>query len=206
MSKIFNIKNIGLNKILWFLTMSDVFTWGLYIVITSFIGIYLSTKFGDSTLEIVGIGVACFNFAKGFFQIPIGYVADKLKTDKDDIMFLSLGNVLMGLPYVLLPIITTPILYYIGMFLVGLGGALNIVNWRKLFAKHLPKGHEGMSYAAYDTIMSLCMILFGLLMGFISSLGEDVFGAAISLIGIFIIFSSFWALMIFFTKKRNGTL
>ena len=205
-NKLFNLQSFGLNNIIWFLTMSDVFTWGLYMVITSFIGIYLSTKFGENALEIVGIGVACFNFAKGFFQIPIGYITDKLKTNKDDIIFLSIGNILMGLPYVFLPFISHPNFYYVGMFSVGLGGAMNLVNWRKLFAKHLQKGHEGMSYASYDTIMSISMILFGLVIGFVSSLSEHIFDIAISVIGILIICSSFWVLMIFFAKKKNGTL
>jgi MFS family permease len=199
-------KKFGLNKVIFLLTMSDVFTWGLFMVLTSFVGIYLSGKFGEKALEVVGVGVAFFNFSRGFFQIPIGYITDKIKRDRDDIILLSLGNIMMGIPYMLLPWVVSPIGYYIGMFIVGLGGALNLVNWRKLFAKNLEAGREGMNYAVYDTVMSIAMIIFGLIIGIVTSVGQQYFDTVIFCVGLAILLSGFWSMSIFFVTKRKSNL
>ena len=37
-------QNFVINKIIWYLTASDVFTWSLYAVISGFTGIYLAKK------------------------------------------------------------------------------------------------------------------------------------------------------------------
>lgn len=199
------LKKVGLNKVIAFLTLSDMFTWGIYMVFTSFIGIYVATKFSENALEIVGIGVACFNFSRAFFQIPIGFITDRIKKDRDDIALLTLGNLLMGVPYLILPFMQAPLVYYLAMFVVGLGGAMNLVNWRKLFAKNLVEGKEGLNYGVYDTAMSTFMIIFGLIFGFISRLGESYFDAIIFGIGILIMSSGLWSVSLYFVKDRKSS-
>lgn len=203
-TKLTLIKKIGMNRVITLLTMSDLFTWGIYMVFTAFIGIYVATKFGESALEIVGVGVACFNFSRGFFQIPIGYITDRITKDRDDIAFLTFGNLLMGAPYLVMPFMQSPVVYYIAMFIIGLGGAMNLVNWRKLFAKNLVEGKEGLNYATYDTFMSISMIIFGLIFGFISGLGEAYFDAIVFGIGILIMSSGIWSLSLYFVKDRKS--
>ncbi|RMD77585.1 MFS transporter [Candidatus Dojkabacteria bacterium] len=197
------LRRFGLNKVIFYLTMSDVFTWGLYMVLNSFIGLYLAHKFGGQAIEVVGIGVAMFNFSKGFFQIPIGLLTDKIEKDRDDIFVLCVGNIMMGLPYILLPFITTPVFYYVAMFLVGLGASMNLVNWRKIFAKNLVKDKEGFNYAVYDTTMSASMVFFGLILGYAFSLGEKWFDLIMFLIGIGIISSGFWVVLIYFNRSKK---
>ena len=41
-----------LNKVIWYLTASDIFSWGLYIPLTSLIGLYLSQVLEVGTVEI----------------------------------------------------------------------------------------------------------------------------------------------------------
>lgn len=192
------------NRVIFFLTMSDIFTWGLYVVINSLVGIYLSHKFGANAIEIVGIGIAVYNVAKGGFQIPIGIIADKIKNDKDDIILLTVGNLLLGLPYIFYPHLTSTTMFYALQFVIGIGAAMNLVNWRKLFAQNLEMGNEGLTYGLYDTIMSLAMILFGVLAGTIANMGEKYFDFVMTVVGILMISSGFWVVGIFYVKNRKS--
>lgn len=197
-------KEFRINKVIAFLTLSDIFTWGLYLVITSLVGLYLATKLEQNAVEIVGIGVAIYNLAKGGFQIPVGMLTDKIKKDRDDILFLTAGNLFMGAPFLFYPLISTPLLFFVLQFFIGLGSAMNLVNWRKLFAKNLDTGKEGLEYGAYDTVMSLSMVGFSLAAGLIANISEQYFDFVMVSIGTLMISSGFWSISLFFVQKRKS--
>ena len=113
------MSNFSLNRVIWLLTFSDIFTWGILLIINVFLGLYLAEKFGTKAIEIVGIGTACFYLARVITQIPVGIITDRIKKDRDDIIFLITGNVLMGIPFLLLPTITTPFAFYVLQFIIG---------------------------------------------------------------------------------------
>ena len=192
-----------INRVIWLLTLSDIFTWGLYLIINSLIGIYLSNKLGGNTIYYIGVGTGLYYLAKGGFQIPIGVITDKLKGDKDEVIALLLGNILMGLPYFFFPSITSPVMYYILEFIMGIGAAMNLVNWRKLFAKNLDSGKEGFDYAIYDTIMSLTMILMSLIAGYIASINQSYFDLVMYAIGSLMLSSGIWVISIYFYKVKK---
>lgn len=200
------LKKFSLNRVIWLLTLSDIFTWGVYMIIAGFVGLYLSQKLGFNPVEILGIGTAVFYFAKGTFQIPVGIITDRIKHDKDEILFLLIGNILMGMPYFFFPSIQSPLGYYILQFIIGLGAAMNLVNWRKIFASNLQKGNEGVDYGVYDTIMSYSMIFFSVLAGLTANLGESYFDLVMISVGSLMILSGVWVSMIFTTKRRAGSL
>jgi len=195
-------KRFALNKVIWFLTLSDIFTWGMQLIIIGFVGLYLSKKLGYDPVEVIGVGTAIFYFGKGVFQIPIGVITDRIKKDKDDITALLIGNFLMGTPYLLFPLISQAWHYFVLQFFIGLGGALNLVNWRKLFAKNLDKGKEGLDYGVYDTIMSFAMIFFSVLAGLIANQGQQFFDLVMISVGLFMISSGIWVIGIFFSKRK----
>lgn len=194
------------NRVIWLLTASDIFTWGLYIVVSAFVGIYLSHKLEVDTIEILGIGTAVYHFAKGFFQIPIGVFTDKVKSDRDDIILLFLGNLLMGIPFLFFPLITDSLFYFFLQFVIGVGAAMNIVNWRKLFAKNLDNGREGFTYGLYDTIFSLAAVLFSVIAGFVAGISEDYFNMVMIAIGILIMSGGLWSISIFLVRKRKTNI
>lgn len=194
---------ININKVIVYLTLSDIFTWGLYLIINSFVGIYLAEKLDGAVLEFIGVGTAIYYIVKGSLQIPIGLIADRIKKDKDDIIFLLLGNVLMGLPFLFYPLIQSQYLYFLLQFVLGTGSAMNLVNWRKLFAKNLDKGKEGLEYGAYDAVMSLTMSFFSALAGFISNISETYFDIVMISIGLLMISGGFWAASIFTVENRK---
>ncbi len=193
-----------LNKVIWLLTTSDIFSWGIFLSITAIVGIYISEKLGYNATEVVGIGVGISYLSRGISQIPIGAITDNIKKDRDDILFLTAGNLLMGLPFVFYPVIQSPIFFFILQFIFGLGAAMNLVTWRKLFAKNLDKNREGMSYAIYDTFMSIAIAVFSLIFGYFASLGSDTFDTVIMVVGVAIMSSSVLPALIFDIHNRKS--
>ncbi len=194
-----------INKVLIFLTFSDVFSWGSFTVISALTGLYLANKLGQNTVEYVGIGTAIYFFVRGLAQMPIGHLTDKFKKDKDEIFLLALGIVLMGIPFLFYQKITVFYHYFLLQAIFGLGAALNVTNWRKLFALNIDGGREGRQYATYETIMSLCTGVLSVGGGVIANMGDKYFDLVISSAGLFIILASFWILLIYLLEERKSS-
>lgn len=122
--------------------------------------------------------------------MPIGHLTDKFKKDKDEIFLLALGIVLMGIPFLFYQKITVFYHYFLLQAIFGLGAALNVTNWRKLFALNIDGGREGRQYATYETIMSLCTGVLSVVGGVIANMGEKYFDMVISFSGLFILIAS----------------
>lgn len=192
-----------LNKVVILLTLSDVFAWGPFLIITAISAVYLSMKLDQDIVQMVGIGTSIYFVTRAVLQIPIGLLTDKLKHDKDEIFILTLGVLLMGIPYVFYPQISDPLHYYILQFIFGLGVSLNVTNWRKLFATNVDKGKEGVQYATYETIITLATALLSTLIGVIASLGEIYFDIVIVSAGIIMMLGSIWIILIYKVEKRK---
>ena len=193
-----------INRIIALLTLSDIFTWGIFMVLNAIVGIYLSQKLGANSVQIVGIGAAVMTTARGVFQLPIGELLDRIKHDVDEILVLTLGNIMMGITYVFYPGISTAMFYYVLQFVFGLGAALNLIAWRKLFAQNLDRHDEGLEYGAYGLVMGITSGMFGILAGTVANLSQQYFDKVIVTIGFIMIASSVFALLIFRVKHRKS--
>lgn len=195
------IKNF--NKVVILLTLADVFSWGPYFVISTLAGIYLAGKLGANAIEFIGVGTAIYYFTRALTQIPIGYITDKIKKDKDEIFLLIAGIILMGIPYTLYPLITQPFHFYLLQFIFGLGASLNLSTWRKLFAMNIDSGREGKQYGFYETIVSLSTVVLSAVIGLIANLGDVYFDLVMICSGILMMAGSIWVVLIFKAKKRK---
>lgn len=194
------------NKVLILLTVADVFTWGPYIIISALAGLYLANKFGHDVVQFVGIGTAIYYVTKGVFQLPIGALSDKLKKDRDEIILLFFGVILMGIPFLFYPLIDSPYQYYILQFIFGLGTSLNVINWRKLFALNIKQGREGTSYAKYEAVISVSAAVIGIFVGYIANLGDTYFDIIMSCGGIMMIAAGIWISLIYSIKERKSDI
>ena len=192
------------NKVILLLTLSDTFTWGPFIIIANLSGLYLSTKLGADTVSFVGIGTGVYFLTRAAFQIPIGLLTDKIDNDKDEIILLLLGIILMGIPFLFYPLITEPFQYFVLQFIFGIGVSFNLPNWRKLFAINLDKGKEGFLYGFYETVISISTALFSALIGFVANLGDMYFDIVMRTVGIIMIISSICVLFILKVKERKS--
>lgn len=197
-------RRVVTNKTFWYLTFSDVFTWGFYVIIATISGIYLENKLGDNVVRIIGIGGTIYYFTRGLLQIPIGSVLDRIRKDNDEIITLTIGSVLMGLPFLFYPIISSPVHYYILQFIFSFGVALNVNPWRKLFATNLDMGEEGREYAVYDMINSMFIGIAVLIVGMIANISHFYFDVVIVSLGVLIMFGGVWSALVFTDKKRKS--
>lgn len=193
-----------INKVVMLLTLSDIFTWGPYTIIAALAGLYLANKFGENVIEYIGIGTSIYFITRAIFQIPLGIITDKIKKDKDEISFLLIGVILMGLTFTMYPLITKPLHYFLLQFLFGVGASLNVTNWRKLFALNLQSGQEGLSYAFYETSISIATTLLSLLIGYVAGLGDIYFDTVMYLSGAVMTLAGLWVTLIYTIEKRNS--
>lgn len=202
MTNIYGIKK-HINKIVLYLTLSDIFTWGIIGTVNTLVGLYLAFEFEDNAIEYVGIGLAVSSIVKSLLQIPIGLFTDKIKGDTDELIFLSAGNILMGSPFLFYPLISQPWQYFSLQVVIGIGMALNLVTWRKLFALHLDQGKEGLEYGIYDTMMGISIAAFGIAGGLLASVSERSFDLLMISFGLIMISSSVW---IFLLSKHEKSI
>lgn len=196
--------SIPANKVTALLTASDVFTWGAYYIIATLTSIYLAGKLEGNIVQFVGIGNAVYFIVRGVVQVPFGLIADKFKQDRDEIWLLAVGNVLMGLPFVFFPLIESLEAYLVLQAIFGVGTALNLVNWRKLFSQNIDPNREGAQYAFYDTIISLSSAALGVAGGLIAGLSTQNFDFVMFSFGAIMILSAIFPLVISFIKTRRS--
>lgn len=192
------------NKVLIYLSLSDVFSWGPYTIISMLTGLYLAAKLGENAVQFVGIGTSIYFFTRAVIQLPIGMLTDNYKHDKDEILILFVGVLLMGFPFLLYPYIQNQYQYFFLQFLFGLGVALNLTSWRKLFALNIDNGKEGRQYSKYEIIMSLSTAFICMLGGYIANLGDIYFDTVISLSGVIIMLGGMWSIMIYRYQGRKS--
>jgi MFS family permease len=193
-----------INKVILYLTLSDTFVWGPFIIVANLSSLYLSTKLGADTVSFIGIGTGIYFITRAIFQMPIGMLTDKIENDKDEIILLFLGIVLMGLPFFFYPLITEPFQYYVLQFIFGIGVSFNLPNWRKLFALNLDQGKEGFQYGFYEAIISISTAIFSALIGFVANLGDIYFDWAMRGVGGLMVLAGIWALLILRLKDRKS--
>lgn len=196
----------GPNRTIFLLTLADMFTWGPFLIISALSGLYLSNKLGVDAVKFVGVGTSIYFFTRAAFQIPIGMITDKIKSDRDEILILAIGILLMGLPYTLYPHISIPTHYFILQFIFGLGTSLNVTNWRKLFAMNVDSGIEGLQYGSYETVLSISTALLSLLVGIIANLNSTYFDFVMMISGILMMLGSIWVLLIHSVKNRKSNI
>lgn len=191
-----------INLNIWLLTFNDVFNWGVHYVVTILIGLYLSQKLGYPAIEVVGIGAGLAYLTRGLVQIPLGLLGDRLNSLSDEILLLISGNMIMGLGVIAIVVVTEAWQYYLIQIFFGFGMTLNIVDWRKLFAKNLDVGREGLEYAVYDTSMSLAIASLSAIGGVIASLAPVYFDLVILVIGAIILVSNLWVIPLYRQQAR----
>lgn len=191
-------------KVVLLLTLSDVFSWGVYYSITVIVGIYLAQRLDGNAVEYVGIGTGVYMFTRATLQLPLGYMSDRIKHDRDEIALLVIGNMLMGIPFLLYPIISSAWNYYILQFVFGVGTAMGLIGWRKLFAKNLDKNREGEEYAMYETIMSLATAILGVVAGIVGNISQTYFDLVITCAGVIMVMAGIWPGLLLYVRQRRS--
>lgn len=198
-------KGTGLfSRTFWLLTFSDIFTWGFYLIISALSGIYLQDKLGEDIVKIVGIGGAIYYITRGLLQIPVSRILDRIKNDEDEIIILSIGCMLMGLPFLFYPMITSAGQYYLLQLIFGVGVAMDLNPWRKLFATNLNTGKEAREYATYDMANSIFIAIAVLTVGEIANINQFYFDMMMMTLGLLVMMGGVFSALIFTDRERRS--
>lgn len=147
---------LDINPTVRFLTASDaVFSAGVGLFGPIF-AVYLTEQLPSANaLEVIGVGTSIYLFTRSIGQIPLAYVIDKIKGERDDFYFL-MGGALIG--------IVVPLLYltiseawhlFLIQFLFGIAGAMAFPSWAAIFTRHIDKGREGVEWGMYQTFIDM---------------------------------------------------
>ena len=140
-------------RLLWPFYLT-VLLMGSFAVINPIWVIFFSQKF---TYFQISIGMALSSIAMILFEIPTGALADVLGRK----FSVTLGIVLGGLTFIILPFINTPLLFYLALFLMGVFATLRSGEDEAWMIDRLKRNRkEGLIHDMYIKIQSFYSLGF----------------------------------------------
>ncbi|MFH1510035.1 MAG: MFS transporter [Candidatus Nealsonbacteria bacterium] len=188
----------SINKIIKILTLSDVLLLTGFGFIAPIFAIFINERItlGDpaEAAKVAGFAMAIYWGVKSLLQIPIGNYLDKNHGERDDIIFVILGNLIAALAVFAYIFSSLPWHIYLIQVFYSIGMAMNIPAWTAIFTRHIDKGKEAFEWASRSTAIGIGAGISGALGGlFVSKFG---FNPLFAVMGIFILFSSLLLLII----------
>ena len=153
-----------------FLTASDAALRSSLGLFGPIFAVYLTQRIDTANaLEVIGIGTSIYLFTRSLGQIPLAYIIDKIKGEKDDFYILLVGNTIFVIVPILYLLISQPWHLFAIQFVYGLGAALTFPTWNALFTRHIDKGREGTEWGMYQTTVDMAGAVAAPIGGFIAS-------------------------------------
>jgi MFS family permease len=176
----------SINKIIKVLTCSDVLLLTGFGFIAPIFAIFIDQRItlGNPTeaAKIAGFAMAIYWGVKSIIQIPIGNYLDKNHGERDDIIFVILGNILTALAVFMYIFSYLPWHIYLIQVFYSIGMAMNIPAWTAIFTRHIDRGKEAFEWAARSTVIGIGAGISGALGGlFVSRFGFNLLFVVVSL-------------------------
>jgi len=186
-----------INKVIKILILSDVALIGGIGFITPIFAIFLTSQIKGGNIEVAGYAAAIYWIVKSLVVIPFGQYLDKNHGEKDDLLFIIIGNILGALAIFGYIFSRLPWHIYILQIVYAIGMAMNTPGYTAIFTRHIDKGRE-----AFDWSIRSCLIGIGA--GVSGALGGIIayrfgFNTLFIGVGVFILVS---ALLPFFISKE----
>jgi MFS family permease len=193
------------NKVIKILIFSDLaLLTGLGFVSPIF-AIFLTDNIKGGTVEVVGFAAAIYWITECIVTIPFGRFLDKNSSERIDLIFVIIGNLLSALAVFGYMFASLPWHIYVleAMYAVGMG--MNIPGYTAIFTRHIDKGREAFSWSVRSASVAAGSGIAGALGGIIvSNFGFNVLFSGVI---VFTVFSSFLPFLIFKNMKlKNGAV
>ena len=186
-----------INKIVKVLIVSDFFLnlgWGLLSpVFAIFILKDITMQDPLRAAEVAGFAALFYWITKSFLTIPMGYILDKKRGEKDDFWVMVIGELIMVLVPLGYLLANAPWHIYLLQILYGSATAMAFPSWLAIFTRHIDKGKEAFEWGIESTSIGMGAGIAGGLGGIIAgSLGFGVLfiiTSVLNLVGaVFLIF------------------
>jgi len=161
-------KVVNFNKVIKYLTFSDLLILSGFGLISPIFAIFIINNVNGSNLQVVGIAETIFLLAKGLVQIPTAKIIDKTKGEKDDFGVLFVGSILFSLIPLLYLSMSSPYHLYFIQLLYGVASGITLPAWYAIFTRHVDYGHAGLEWGIYRTLSDLGGALAAALGGFLA--------------------------------------
>lgn len=139
-----------MNKTVKALLIGDGLLWAGIFFNSALAAVFLAEQLGESAITIIGSAFFVFLAARAAPQYWIAQKLDSNRSQVDEFKTAFAGTIVIGLTYAAYALITLPWHLYAISLVSGLGFALYLPAWRKLFNLNLDKGNEGMNSAFLD--------------------------------------------------------
>lgn len=142
------------NGIIRSLMITDALVWTGAFFNSAIAAVYLAQVIPENSVQIIAIGYAVYLMSRSLPQFLIAKILDHNKSYLDETYLAMFGTIIWGISYALFIFISKPWHLYTISILNGIGVAMYLPAWRKMFAKYLDKGQEAKENAFLDSIES----------------------------------------------------
>lgn len=163
------LASIRINKIVQFLTYSDILMLGGWGLVNPILAIFVSGQIVGGDVAIAGLALTTYFLTKSILQIPIARYVDVTKGEWDDFLVMVIGSLLATATAFLFIFARYPWHVYMIQILHGLGSALSYPAWMAIFTRHVDKSQEGLEWSLYFTATDVSSALTAGLGGFMAA-------------------------------------
>jgi len=193
---------ISINKIILILIKADFFFYSALGFVAPVFAVFLTDKLRDGSLEVAGFAAAIYWVVKSIAEIPIGRALDRIKGEKDDLLFLVSGYLIVALVHFGYTQATLSWHIYILEFVYAIGIAIAAPGWAAMFTRHIDKGREGFEWSIEHVAYSIGMGITGALGGILVT--RFGFNTVFILAGIIACFGALLPLIVFRDVNKRG--
>lgn len=139
-----------LNYAISTLVLSDLFLYFGLGLISPIFSIFVLDNIPGATLSTIGTSVAIYWLARIFSVIPISWLLDEIKGEKDEYYAVLIGTTFLAIIPLCYIFASQIIHLYMIEFFKGVANSLVIPAWRVLFTRFTSKDQVGFSWSLAD--------------------------------------------------------
>ncbi|MFH0779789.1 MAG: MFS transporter [Parcubacteria group bacterium] len=150
-----SLSHFKVNFVIRILIASDFVIWSSINMVTPIFAIFIADRIEGGSVSAAGIAMMIYFIAKSIFEIPIGIIMDRTKSERDDLYFAIGGTMLIGVVYFLFSFVTNVWeLYFLQIFL-GIGTAGAWPSWFSIFGRHIDEAKHGFVWSLHDVLLGV---------------------------------------------------
>ncbi len=154
------------SPVIRFMVLSDTIFIGSMALLGPIFALYINDFIIGGNEAVAGVAAAIYLFTKSGLQIPIAYVLDKIRGEKDDFWIMFVFTVAIAILPLAYLYIDTPLELYIVQFLTGLLTAFTFPSFMAIFTRHIDREKEGMEWGSYYSLTDLTSAGFSAIGGY----------------------------------------
>lgn len=147
----------SINKIVLILIKADFFFFSALGLVAPIFAVFLTDHLKDGSLEVAGFAAAIYWIVKSILEIPIGKFLDKRRGERDDLIFLVIGYLIVAMVHFGYTRATLSWHIYLLEAIYALGMAMAMPGWAAIFTRHIDKGKEGFEWSIEHVAYSVGM-------------------------------------------------